>query len=189
MRIRIFFACIIFPLSFSSVAFSKDRYIRKIGDILQFTNPMFGTAIASQNKGTGHFLYIYSEGLGITYASKLTGKIYKPKTGKRPYKKNKKPRYDGLPSGHTYSAWASASYVRNFSNEYNQSAPLYLAAIFTAYSRVESREHTISQVVAAALLAEIVNSINSKLEWNKEYRYISITPLEKTLGINIEIRL
>lgn len=62
---------------------------------------------------------------------------------KRPTIEGKKNRYDGMPSGHTASAWVAASYIRTFSEDYKYlSIPLYLTAAVTGYSRIHAKEHT-----------------------------------------------
>ena len=43
-----------------------------------------------------------------------------------------KDRFDGMPSGHTNSAWVAAAYIRTFSEDYQYaSVPLYITAAVT----------------------------------------------------------
>ncbi len=146
------------------------------GDILQITNPLTSTYIASKEKGIGHFAIIYAQNMAATYATKYTGTKTKWNISKRPNSN----KYDGMPSGHTSSAWSSASYVRTFSNDYKYVAiPLYIGAAITAYSRINHKKHTSAQVISAAALTEIITYANSKLGWSNHYRSTNFTFDEK----------
>lgn len=175
------------PVS-SAFAGKKGRRggaLRTFGDYAQIINPVVAGGVASKEKGLGHFLIIYGESLVITHATKFIASSQKLGASKRPTIANKRDRYDGMPSGHTNSAWFAASYIRNFSTEYSYLAvPLYVTAAITGFSRVKSKEHTSLQVVSGAVLAEIVNIFNSKLAWSDNYRAVkvSLSPKGGSLG-------
>lgn len=157
----------------SSLATAKTRHtpLRSFGDYMQIINPIIAGSLAAQEKGLGHFAIIYGQTLLGAHSIKLITKSGKWSMSKRPYIEGKKDRFEGMPSAHTASAWAAASYVRTFSDDYKYaSIPLYITAAITGYSRVKAKEHTWGQVVGGAALAEIVTYVNSKLAWSNEYR-------------------
>lgn len=151
---------------------SRKGPLRSFGDYMQIINPVFASGLASQEKGFGHFALIYGQTWVSMHSVKLVANKSKRQPSKRPSIDGKKDRFDGMPSGHTASAWAAAAYVRTFSEDYKYlSIPLYLTAVVTGYSRVESKEHTTGQVIAGAALAEVVTYINSKLDWSNDYQF------------------
>lgn len=154
-----------------AIAAKSKGTLQTFGDYAQIINPLVAATLASQEKGVGHFVMIFGQSTLITHAVKYTSGNSKWKFSKRPSIEGKKNRYDGMPSGHTNSAWVAASYIRTFSKENKHlSIPLYITAAVTGYSRVHAKKHTVSQVVAGAALAEIVTYINSKLDWSNEYK-------------------
>ena len=155
----------------STYAKSRQSAFRSFGDYAQIINPVIASGIASKEKGFGHFAIIYGQSWVAMHGIKLISNKSKWSASKRPNIKDKKDRFDGMPSGHTNSAWVAASYVRTFSDDYKYvSIPLYITAAITGCSRVHEKEHTVAQVIAGAALAEIVTYINSKFKWSNEYR-------------------
>ena len=156
----------------SAIADSSNKSnTRTFGDYAQVINPLVASAFASQEKGFGHFAIIYSQSFVSMHGIKYIAGQNKWEASRRPNAKNKNDRYDGMPSGHTNSAWVAASYIRTFHKDQPYlSIPFYVTAAITGYSRVYAKEHTISQVVAGAALAEIITHINSKLDWSNDYR-------------------
>ena len=173
----------------SFAAQNRRSSLRTFGDYMQIINPLFAAGLASQEKGFGHFAIIYSQTFVIMHGTKLIAKSGKWQISKRPHIENKKDRYEGLPSGHTASAFAAAAYVRTFSDEHKILAiPLYITAAVTGYSRVKAKEHTGLQVVAGAALAEIVTFVNSKLDWSNEYRSTSFHAFPNSGAISFEFK-
>lgn len=164
-------ASFIFGINSALAAKSRKGPLRSFGDYAQIINPLLAGGLASQEKGFGHFAIIYGESFVALHGIKYASDKSKWSASKRPSIENKKDRYDGMPSGHTNSAWVAASYVRTFSEDNKYwSIPLYVTAAITGYSRVHAKEHTTAQVIAGAALAEIVTYVNSKLDWSNEYR-------------------
>ena len=158
-------------VSSAHAAKSRQSPLRSFGDYAQIINPVLVAGIASQEKGLGHFGFIYGQTFASMHGIKLISKNAKWAFSKRPHIKDKKDRYDGMPSGHTASAWVAASYLRIHSEEYKYcSIPLYLTAAVTGYSRVRAKEHSAAQVIAGAALAELVTYVNSKLDWSNDYQ-------------------
>ena len=162
---------IILNMTPAFAAKSRKGTLRSFGDYMQIINPIFASGLASQEKGFGHFALIYGQTWVTMHSVKIMASKGKWQPGKRPGIDGKKDRFDGMPSGHTASAWAAAAYIRTFSEDYKYlSIPLYITAAVTGYSRVKAKEHTTSQVVVGAALAELVTYINSKLDWSNDYR-------------------
>ena len=178
-----------FFVNTSFAAQNRRSSLRTFGDYMQIINPLFAAGLASQEKGFGHFAIIYSQTFVIMHGTKLIAKSGKWQISKRPHIENKKDRYEGLPSGHTASACAAASYVRTFSDEHKLlSIPLYITAAVTGYSRIKAKEHTGLQVVAGAALAEIVTFVNSKLAWSNDYQSTSFQVFPNGGAISFELK-
>lgn len=169
---------LIICLSITSLANAKSS-LEKFGDAAQIINPIFTAAVSSREKGVGHFGLIYAQSMGIMAASKHLGMQSKWKISKRPKGASSissKTLYNGFPSGHTTSAWSSASYARVFFDENKYVAiPLYISAAVTAYSRYEAKKHTQAQIFGAIILSEAVTEINKRLKWSNDYRYIDFS--------------
>jgi hypothetical protein len=155
----------------NAIADSKKDNIRTFGDYAQILNPIIASGLASKEKGFGHFAIIYGQNLAAVHGTKYIADQNQWSASKRPNPRNKKERYDGMPSGHTNSAWTAAAYIRTFHEDQPYlSIPFYMTAAITGYSRVHAKEHTISQVIAGAAIAEIITYINSNLDWSKNYQ-------------------
>ena len=181
---------IILNMTPAFAAKSRKGPLRSFGDYMQIINPIFASGFASQENGFGHFALIYSQTWVTMHSVKLMANKGKWQPSKRPSIDGKKDRFDGMPSGHTASAWAAAAYVRTFSEDYKYlSIPLYIAAAATGYSRVKAKEHTTTQVVAGAALAELVTYINSKLNWSNGYQSTNFYFGGNELAASFQFRL
>lgn len=170
----------------SSTALAGKNALRNFGDKAQIVNPIIAGLMASQEKGFGHGLLIYAETLGVTHGTKFLASQAKWGLSKRPRKTSKS--YDGMPSGHTASAWFAASYIRVFSDYKALSIPLYITSGLTGYSRIQSKRHTVLQVIAGAAIAEGLVILNSNLNWSKEYAYTSLDIGKDGGSISLTIR-
>ncbi len=134
-----------------------------IGDVAQFANPIAAFVITENKKQylTEHLETILMVGIG-----KELGKRTKFDGSKRPDGTS----FKGMPSGHTASAWVSASHTRH--------PILYGTAVVTAYSRIHAKKHTAPQVLAGVLLGELVVLVNSN--------DVNISVCD--YGINIRVR-
>jgi hypothetical protein len=161
--------------AFAEAGKSRRSPLRSFGDVMQIVNPVASSLLSSQEKGFGHHAFIYGQTWITMHAIKLVSDKSKWAPSKRPSITDKRDRYDGMPSGHTASAWVAAAYVRTFSEDYSYlSVPLYITAAITGYSRVYSKEHTWGQVISGAALAEGMTWMNSKLSWSENYQPVSL---------------
>lgn len=188
------FVLIIFTISLlfikNSISFAQNnnRYdsLRTFGDYAQIANPLIALATSSQEKGVGHFSVIYAESTLVTHGFKLAANQQRWGISKRPTIENKRDRYDGMPSGHTSSAWIAAAYVRAFSEEYKALAvPLYIAAAVTGYSRIKHKEHNLTQVISGAVISEAITYLNKNMNWNTEYRSVKVSASTKGGSLRI----
>lgn len=150
---------------------------RKIGDVLEWGLPL--TALAStyamdDHEGFKSFIKSYATTVTTTF-------ILKEMTHKqRPDGSD----YLSFPSGHTSSAFAGASFV-HFRYGFKYSAPLYMLAAFTGYSRVESKKHYTEDVIAGAGLA-ILSSWYFTSPYSKKYSFrMRCNPHEKKASLTI----
>jgi membrane-associated phospholipid phosphatase len=162
--------------------------VRKIGDYTQIINPIIAASMAPHNKGLGHFALIFIEDTVITHAIKLIGVGTKIPISKRPYAANRNGRYDGMPSGHTASAWTAAAYIRHFEENKLISIPFYIAAGFTGYSRIKAQKHTTAQVIGAAALAELIVYLNKQSQWSQEYQSYDVHLEGNTISSKIVLK-
>ncbi len=118
-------------------------FAEKTGDILQYVLPATAagmTLIHKDGKGAGQFGASAALTMGITYGLKYTVDETRPSGGSRSF-----------PSAHTSISFSAAEFMRKrYGWEYG--IPAYAAATFVGYSRVESREHYIHDVIAGALI-------------------------------------
>ncbi len=159
----------------------KFKEIRQAGDILQILNPVVVGYLSTGEKGLGHFGIQYGQSMLLVGVGKWAGKKWEYHGSQRP----NNGAYNGMPSGHTMSAWSAAAYHRTYSTQHRELVvPLYAAAIFTGASRVISKRHTVPQVLAAAVLSEMTIAINSRMDWSKTYAYYD----GKTIFVGLNFR-
>ena len=134
---------IILIVVLSGTLFSKSN-TEKIGDMLAISIPVIAygsTFYMDDEEGRGEFYWAYGTTMLTTNVLKYTVREKRPDTDTR----------DSFPSGHTSSAFSGASFVhRRYGLEY--ALPLYVGAIYTAYSRVHVNRHHPRDVVAGAAL-------------------------------------
>lgn len=116
---------------------------QKNGDILQFLVPSIayaGTFVAHDADGRKQFYESFLASTAITYGLKTVVDRRRPGNNSN---------HDSFPSGHTSAVFAGAAFVdRRYGIGY--AIPLYVAATYTGWSRVESRKHYWSDVIAGA---------------------------------------
>ncbi len=113
------------------------------GDILQYVLPATAAGITLAHKdGQGAWQLAGSAALtmGVTYGLKYTVDETRPEGGGRSF-----------PSAHTSISFSAAEFLRKRYG-WRYGVPVYAAAAFVAYSRVESREHYTHDVLAGAVI-------------------------------------
>lgn len=123
-------------------SYSQNKTIETSGDVLLFTIPtatLATTFLLKDKKGTWQFTKGFLVTAGITTGLKYLVNKERP-NGK-----------DNLsfPSGHTAMVFQSAAFVhKRYGFKY--AIPSYILASYTAYSRVQSNNHDIVDVLAGA---------------------------------------
>lgn len=111
-------------------------------------------------EGRTQFYKSFLTNLGVTWGLKYTINKKRPNGGSLSF-----------PSGHTSAAFQMAAFIhKRYGWEY--SVPAYIGASFVGYSRVESDNHYIEDVLAGATIGVI-----SSFYFTKPYKGITVTPV------------
>ncbi len=132
-----------------SIARGADA-IRTTGDALQLILPASAAALTVTHRdGTGTIELAESAAasLGLTYSLKYTIAERRPNGGSYSF-----------PSGHTTIAFCSAEFIRRRYG-WRSAIPAFVAASFVGYSRVESKEHYVHDVLAGAAIGWTASAI------------------------------
>ncbi len=133
---------------------AKDAF-QIYGDIFQFLPLAAATysLILQDYKGLGQLAIGSGSALAITYASKLTFSAI-AKTHPNIAAISKRPdsgSYDGFPSGHTAAAFSAAGFMQRRYG-WKWGVPTTILATLVGISRVTSKRHSVTQVIAGAIL-------------------------------------
>lgn len=160
-----------FLLLVSTTTFASQT-IEQMGDIGQFVLP--GAALTAvlfhhDKKGALQFAESYAATIATVYILKPLINEKRPNGG-----------HDSFPSGHTASAFAGAAFLQ-MRYGWKYGIPAYLGAAFVGYSRIESRNHWIQDVVAGAVLG-----IGYNLLFTRKYD-VDIAPIAEKNGAGVEV--
>jgi membrane-associated phospholipid phosphatase len=153
----------------------QDNTIQRSGDVLLFTLPLSAitsTLILEDYKGTWQF----SKGLiattALTYGLKyIVGK-------ERPNGKDNL----SFPSGHTSTTFQSAAFLQKRYG-WKIGIPAYILAGYTGYSRIQSKNHDIVDVLAGAAIG-----IGSSYIFTTKYtKNVQVTLLNDNLGTSFVV--
>ncbi len=137
--------------------------VENSGDIIRLLIPSiaFGTTIYLHDKqGRRQFYKSFFTNLATTYALKNIVDKERP-NGKS----------QSFPSGHTSVAFQGAAFIhKRYGLKY--AIPAYLGASFVGYSRVESDNHYVEDVIAGAAIG-----IASSYIFTKPYKGLEVTPV------------
>lgn len=118
------------------------------------------TLVYHDKEGTVQFLEAYAASAAVTYGLKYTVNEKRPNGEKHSF-----------PSFHTASAFAGAAFFQE-RDGWKYAIPAYVAASFVGYSRVESKQHHIQDVIAGAAIG-----IGSNLLLVKPFNRVTVTPV------------
>ena len=135
------FACVFFASGAHAAKFTVER----VGDILQIAIPAMALGMTIEEPGwdgTRQFSYGFAASMTTESAFKAVVE------DERPNKVN----LSSFPSGHTMAAFSGATFIhRRYGLE--RAALPYLMAAFVGYSRIDSRWHSLDDVVAGAIMS------------------------------------
>jgi membrane-associated phospholipid phosphatase len=136
-----------FPLGAAS---ARADAVETAGSVLAVALPAgaaAGALIAKDHQGLGQLALAYGSTMAVVYILKPLVDRTRPNGGSQSF-----------PSGHTASAFAGAAFVQ-MRYGWKLGLPCYAAAAFVGYSRVESKNHYTSDVVAGGALGIGANLI------------------------------
>jgi membrane-associated phospholipid phosphatase len=118
-----------------------------VGAILLPAAAAAGTAIAKDKRGLVQFAEAYASAMTVVYILKPIVDRTRPDGGSQSF-----------PSGHAASAFAGAAFLqRRYGWAYG--GPAYAVATFVAYSRVESKRHYTTDVIAGGAIGVAANLV------------------------------
>jgi len=118
-----------------------------VGAIVLPAGAAVGTLAAHDHKGLAQLAEAYASAMAVTYILKPTVDRTRPNGG-----------HMSFPSGHATSAFAGAAFLqRRYGWWFG--IPAYGLASYVAYSRVETKQHYTSDVVAGAAIGIATNLV------------------------------
>src|SRR5262245_28008827 len=133
-------ALVLVPLAPSS---ARADTVQRIGDAVAIALPagaVLGSLVAGDHRGLAELGEAWGSTMAVVYVLKPTIDRTRPNGG-----------HQSFPSGHAASAFAGAAFLQRRYG-WRIGVPAGLLATFTAWSRVDAREHYASDVVAGAAI-------------------------------------
>jgi len=144
---------------------------QKVGDVGAIALPVAGLAAAAAHrdgKGVLQLAEAYAATMTVVYILKPVVDRQRPDGGSQSF-----------PSGHSASAFAGAAFLqRRYGWSYG--VPAYAAATFVAWSRVESKRHYASDVIAGGAIG-----IAGNLVFTRRFTRATITPIAVSRGAGL----
>jgi membrane-associated phospholipid phosphatase len=129
-----------------------------LGAVLLPAGAACGALVASDGKGLGQLTKAFGTAMAVVYVLKVATDRTRPDGGHRSF-----------PSGHAASAFTGAAFLQTRYG-WKFGAPAYLLAGYVGYSRVESKHHHASDVVAGAAIG-----IAANLVFTRPREHVSVT--------------
>jgi membrane-associated phospholipid phosphatase len=136
-----------FPLGAREARADAIRRAGDIGAVLLPVGAATGALIIKDHKGLEQLAWAYGSTMAVVFVLKPLVNRTRPDGGSQSF-----------PSGHSASAFAGAGFLQ-MRYGWKLGAPAYALAAFVGYSRVESKRHYTSDVVAGAALGIGANLI------------------------------
>ncbi|PAF43304.1 phosphatase PAP2 family protein [Helicobacter sp. 11S03491-1] len=176
-KLKIFFTILILVSMMTQVQARKKDAFEIYGDIFQFLPAMAAVYSLTQKdyKGLGYLAIGTGSVLATTFAIKYSF-VGISKNHPNWAKISQRPNngsYDGFPSGHTASAFSAAGFMqRRYGWQWG--VPTTILATLVGISRITAQRHTVTQVIAGAILGYGVS-------------YLVTDKLNKNMNINIDV--
>ena len=169
--------CIIL-LSLTTLNVSAKDNTEKLGDAIYILSPAIAygsTFYKDDPQGRMQFYKSILTNTAVTFGLKYSVKKQRP---------NGKDNHS-FPSGHTSTSFQSAAFLHK---RYGLKAaiPLYLGATYVAYSRVDSKNHDTTDVLAGALIGGL-SSYYFTTPYNTKKPIAQLMPIvsKDTLGLTV----
>ncbi len=162
MRIRSA-AAVTIALVTAAPAARAESTTERLGDVGQIAIPAAGLLVAGvhrDGRGVVQLAEALATSLAVVYVLKPTVDRTRPNGGSQSF-----------PSGHAASAFAGAAFLQ-LRYGWAYGLPATAAAVFVGYTRVESKEHWTSDVVAGGAIGVAAN-----LVFPRRYRRVSLAPV------------
>jgi membrane-associated phospholipid phosphatase len=154
---------------------TPDDAVERLGDIGSIVLPASGLVAAAAHKdgkGALQLAEAYGTTMAIVYVLKPVIDRQRPDGGGQSF-----------PSGHSASAFAGAAFLqRRYGWSYG--VPAYAVATFVAYSRVESKRHWTSDVIAGGAIGIATNLVFTH-KWSRVVVQPSVVPRGAELTFEI----
>lgn len=150
--------------------------VERLGDIGSIALPISGLVAAAAHKdgkGVRQLAEAYGTTMAVVYILKPAINRQRPDGGSYSF-----------PSGHTASAFAGAAFLqRRYGWSYG--APAYAVAAFVGWSRVESKRHWTSDVIAGGAIG-----IASNLVFTHRFSRLTVAPMvvPRGAGLTLDLR-
>ncbi len=170
--------CVGILLLLLSVTASAKDNTEKLGDAVYIASPLiaFGsTFYKDAPQGRMQFYKSILTNTAATFALKYSIKKQRPNG-----KDNR-----SFPSGHTSTSFQSAAFLHR---RYGLKAaiPLYLGASYVAYSRVDSKNHDTTDVLAGALIGGL-SSYYFTSPYKAQKQLVRLTPIVSTGTVGVQL--
>lgn len=137
----------VFIIVFSNQSFASER-IEQAGDVLQYLIPAvtYGSTFwLNDPEGRMEFYKSFAANILVTQSLKSIINKERPNGS-----------YRSFPSGHTSVAFQGAAFIHKRYG-FTSSIPAYIGATFVGYSRVESDNHHVEDVLAGAAIGMAIS--------------------------------
>jgi membrane-associated phospholipid phosphatase len=145
--------------------------IQSIGDVGEIAMPAAAFLVSvghHDGKGTLQLAESFVTAMAVTEVLKVTINRTRPNGGGQSF-----------PSGHTTSAFASAGFLQ-MRYGWGWGVPAYAAAAFVGYSRVESKQHYTTDVIAGGAIG-----VGANLIFTRRWKNVTITPTAGVRGVGV----
>lgn len=146
------------PLGAGEARADAARRAGDIGAVLLPVGAATGALIAKDHQGLRQLALAFGSSMAVVYVLKPLVDRTRPDGG-----------HQSFPSGHAASAFAGAAFLQ-MRYGWHLGLPAYAVAAFVGYSRVESKRHYTSDVVAGAAIG-----IGANLVFTRPREHVSVS--------------